>query len=235
MRDEWANAGPSHRKQVSTEHYDYTSYVDQKRWSSLWHQLDETMRLQPSSILEIGPGPGLYKAVAAQFGHTVKTLDLDPELNPDYSASVLDMPFEDGTFDMVCAFQMLEHLPFDESLHAFAEMVRVSARYVLISVPDARPVYPVSIVLPKKRACRFLVPSPRFWPLEHVFDGEHYWELNKKHFALPAVLDQWLAQGPVSLLATYRVHANAYHRFFVFSTSRNEGSISSVNACRAGM
>ena len=207
-------------KQVGTEHYDYARYVDQKRWASLWHQLDETMRLQPDSILEVGPGPGLYKAVAAQYGHTVKTLDLDPELNPDYTASVFDMPFEDGEFDLVCAFQMLEHLPFEDSLKAFAEMVRVSRRTLLISVPDAKPVYPISLTLPKRRYLRALVPSPRFWPLEHVFDGEHYWELNKKGYGLDEVLGKLLKQGAVRLEKTYRVHENAYHRFFVFSRTR---------------
>lgn len=71
-------------KQVNQEHYEFKKYVTKLRWISMWHQLDELMRLRPERVLEIGPGPGLLKATAAQFGVSVETLDLDADLNPDH-------------------------------------------------------------------------------------------------------------------------------------------------------
>jgi len=128
------------KKQVDKSHYDFDRYMSKQRWCSFWHQLDEIQNLKPSGVLEIGPGPGLFKIVAEKFGLKVDTMDLDPELNPDHLGSVTSMPFGDATYDVVCAFQMLEHLPYEVSLQALDEMLRVCRRYVVISLPDARPV-----------------------------------------------------------------------------------------------
>ena len=81
-------------RQVDSGHYKFEKYVSKSRWASMWHQLDEVVKLGPENVLEIGPGPGLFKAVAACFGVNVETLDLDPDLNPDHVGSVLDgFPF----------------------------------------------------------------------------------------------------------------------------------------------
>lgn len=204
------------RKQVDKSHYEFSRYVTKQRWASMWHQLDEVLRLAPERILEIGPGVGVFKSMASLFGVRVETLDIDPELKPDYVASVFRMPFEDGAFDVVCAFQMLEHLPFDRSLLAFGEMGRVASRAIVISLPDAATRWPMSIYVPKIGSVRFSVPRPRIRNRRHVFDGEHYWEINKSGYALRKVIKSLEEQGPLRLSNTFRVHENMYHRFFIF-------------------
>ncbi len=62
------------------------------------------------------------------IGVKIETLDIDLVLNPDYVASVFEMPFNDAQIDVVCAFQMLEHLPYEKSLLAFKEMSRVAKK-----------------------------------------------------------------------------------------------------------
>ena len=74
---------------------------------------------------------------------------------------------------MVCASQMLEHLPYETALQAFAEMIRVSRRHVVISLPDARPVWQYRYHVPKFGTRFLLFPRPILKQLEHVFDGEH--------------------------------------------------------------
>jgi 16S rRNA A1518/A1519 N6-dimethyltransferase RsmA/KsgA/DIM1 with predicted DNA glycosylase/AP lyase activity len=71
--------------------------MSKARWSSVWHQIDELSRLKPDNILEIGPGPGIFKNVAHLFGFKVETLDLDPELKPDHVGSATALPFEANT------------------------------------------------------------------------------------------------------------------------------------------
>ena len=184
------------------------------RWASVWHQLDEVIRLKPENVLEIGPGPGAFKQMATLFGLTVETLDLDPNLKPDHVGSATALPFAEASFDVVCAFQMLEHLPYKTTLQAFAEMVRVSRRYVIISLPDARPLWPYQFYVPKIGTCRFFLPQPILKQGTHVFDGEHYWEINKIGYDLNHVSSDLIALCP--LIKTYRVFENPYHRFFVF-------------------
>ena len=201
-------------KQVSKGHYEFDSYVTKPRWNSLWHQLDEVRRLNPRRILEIGPGPGLFKAVAMLFGLHVETVDIDPELKPDHVGSATALPFPDASFDVVCAFQMLEHLPYSTSLAAFDEMSRVSRRHVLISLPDSQTVWRYSVHIPRVGSRDFLVPRPSLRAHEHRFDGEHHWEIGKRGYGLSRIEEDFSARMP--MLRTFRVPENPYHRFFVF-------------------
>jgi SAM-dependent methyltransferase len=182
----------------------------------MWHQLDEVIKLKPERVLEIGPGPGVFKAVAGAFGVQVQTLDIDPELNPDHLASVFMMPFDEGAFDVVCAFQMLEHLPYKKSINAFREMVRIARKAVIISLPDAATRWPMSIYVPKFGTVNFSIPKPRLSPRIHQFDGEHYWEINKAGYSLEQVTRDLVDGGSVRLKRTFRVHEQLSHRFLLF-------------------
>ena len=202
-------------KQVDSSHYGFRGYVTEGRWSSLWHQLDEVARLGARRVLEIGPGPGLFRAIAARFGVAVETLDVDPELRPDHVASATAIPLADGSYDLVCAFQVLEHLPYPDALRAFAEMARVSAGHVVISLPDARPAWRYVAHIPGLGTADRVVERPRLRAPAHRFDGEHHWEINARGFALERVLRDLGARA--ELLRTYRVRAHLYHRFLVFA------------------
>lgn len=201
-------------KQVDSNHYEFNRYLTKERWISIWHQLDEVQKLKPDRVLEVGPGPGLFKVVARSVGINVETMDLDPDLKPDHVGSAMGMPFADGFYDVVCAFQMLEHLPYELSLQAFSEFVRVSRRYVVISLPDARIAWRYQIQIPLLGMYSFLVPCPQIKAQPHKFDGEHYWEINKQGYPLSRVIKDFSRYA--RLVNTYRVHENPYHRFFVF-------------------
>lgn len=202
------------KKQVQKDHYGFQSYMSKARWNSVWHQVDEIVKLNPMNVLEIGPGPGVFKNIAKTFGLRVETLDLDPELKPDHVGSATDMPFSDNTFDIVCAFQMLEHLPYEESLKVFNQMNRVAGRNIVISLPDAKVNWRYSFHLPKVGIINWLVPKPTFGLKAHTFDGEHYWEINKAEHPLNKILADF--SSIAELLKTYRVPENPYHRFFIF-------------------
>jgi SAM-dependent methyltransferase len=209
------------QKQVDKSHYRFSKYVHKKRWLSIWHQLDEVLSLEPQTVLELGPGPGLFKTLAGHFGIRVETVDLDPELEPDYVASATDLPMENDSYDCVCAFQMLEHLPYDQSIKAFDEMARVAKDHVVISLPDAKTVWPYIIHIPKFGRIVFHVPRPRLKKPVHLFNGEHYWEINKQGYSLQKILDDFKADKKLVLTKTYRVQEHPYHRFFIFQKNRH--------------
>lgn len=206
-------------KQVDNYHYRFNKYVTKKRWLSIWHQLDEMLSLEPHTVLELGPGPGLLKALAGHYGILVETADIDPELSPDHVASAIDLPFDDNTYDCVCAFQMLEHLPYDQSLQAFTEMVRVAKNHIVISLPDSKRIWVYSFHIPKVGQRIIHIPIPRLRQRAHVFDGQHYWELNKKYYSLQKLVDD-LTQNDIEIMKTYRVPEYPYHRFFVFEKGK---------------
>jgi len=204
-------------KQVDKSHYKFESYMGKSRWASVWHQLDEVIKMEPERVLEIGPGPGIFKAAATALGINVETLDIDPELAPDYVGSALQIPLPDASCDVVCAFQMLEHLPWEDGKQAFREMVRVADKGIVVSLPDAAVLWPNSIYIPKIGKFNFFIPRQSVRREVHEFDGEHYWEINKRGYPLKRILREFFEVSSISLLTTYRVHENPYHRFFVFA------------------
>jgi 2-polyprenyl-3-methyl-5-hydroxy-6-metoxy-1,4-benzoquinol methylase len=105
-------------------------------------------RAAPQSLLDIGCGEGVLTEEWARRlgGGRVVGVDLDdPKLSAEWSARgrpnlefrALDvtegLPYADGEFDLVCATEVLEHVPGPE--HVVAEMARVAARHLLVSVP----------------------------------------------------------------------------------------------------
>ena len=205
----------TYTKQVDVDHYRFGKYMEKGRWNSIWHQLDEIIRLQPRRVLEIGPGIGLFKRAAGLYGVPVETLDIDPELKPDHVASVTELPFADGEFDVVCAFQMLEHVPYDVSLAAFAEMSRVANRAVIISLPNAWKHWRLTFVLPKIGERHVLIPKPFLKRPKHQFDGEHYWELNKAGYEFDRVVRDLSAIRRLD--RSFRVPEFPYHQFLIFA------------------
>ena len=105
-------------------------------------------RAAPESILDIGCGEAVLTSQwAARLGdRRVVGVDLaDPKLKaewarrarPNLELRALDvtggLPYGDGEFDLVCATEVLEHVPGPEAV--VAEMARVARRHLLVSVP----------------------------------------------------------------------------------------------------
>jgi predicted SAM-dependent methyltransferase len=198
---------------IDRSHYDFAAYVDIKRWCSYWHQVQETLALRPASILEVGVGNGVYRAVMQALHCPVTTVDVNPALAPDRVASVTELPFADGAFSMAVAFQVLEHLPYQQFRAAVGEMRRVAAEHVVISLPDARKVWRASLDLGKGER-RWLVTKPRWRPRVHRVTGDHLWEINKQGWPVQRIVDDLQACG-LEVQRNFEVPQNPYHRVFV--------------------
>lgn len=203
-------------KQVDSSHYAFADYMDKKRWISTWHQVYEVLRVEPAKVLEIGPGLGLFKSVATIYGVHVETFDIDPDLKPDHLGSVFEMPFEDGEFDAVCAVQMLEHLEFEQALLAVSEMARVSAKALIISLPEATKRYPIQVTVPRLGLKNWHVPYPHLKPIPNSFDGQHYWEIGKDGFSVRRIVAAFAISAGMVLDREFLVPENPRHRFLIY-------------------
>jgi len=199
--------------QVDSSHYRFLSYLTECRWASLWRQIDLCLRFKAEHVLEVGSGVGLFKRVLIDNQVRVTTADIAEDLKPDVVADVLDLPFEDNQFDLACAFQVLEHLPYEKFIPAVIELSRVAREAVLISLPDAAPGYPTKFSLPGLGIYDFIIPR-LYLKKAHRFNGEHYWEINKKETPLKRIVQDIEQQG-FRIRHNQRYAANMYHRFLV--------------------
>lgn len=125
--------------QVSVDWYENRLYNSKERFCSYWHQIDEILELEATSVLEIGPGGGLVTSELKRRGIEVITLDVAEDTGPDLVGSITSIPLADGAVDVALAAQVLEHLPFDEVAGALSELARVSRKGAVVSVPDQTP------------------------------------------------------------------------------------------------
>ena len=203
--------------QVPSHHYNFKSYMNKRRWMSTWHQVTEILDLGPSKMLEIGPGRGYLESLIKNFGIDVETVDLDQTLNPTFCGNLESHNLSDNSYDLVCAFQVLEHLPYQESLSLLGEMLRISKKDVLISIPNLKTRYPISITFPKIGEKRFYLEKFFFFKKEFEFNGQHYWELECKQVPLKKFIHDVRYKLNANVIKEFRVAENGYHHFFVLS------------------
>lgn len=130
--DKYATTNPVARRLVARFMRDLDAMVD---------------RARPADLLDVGCGEGIVTARMARRADLARAVGLDRE-SPRLRACWQEhrrgglefvvgdahaLPFEDGSFDLACAIEMLEQSP-DPAL-ALGELARVARRHVLVSVP----------------------------------------------------------------------------------------------------
>jgi 2-polyprenyl-3-methyl-5-hydroxy-6-metoxy-1,4-benzoquinol methylase len=128
--------------------YGSTNPVVKRLMAGFHATLDELSELAaPGSILDVGCGEGVLTVEwADRLGDgRVVGIDLDdPKLRAEWekrsrpnlefrAEEATSLSFDDDSFDMACATEVLEHVPDPES--TLAEMARVARRHILVSVP----------------------------------------------------------------------------------------------------
>lgn len=90
-------------------------------------------------VLDAGGGDGKYKSIINESATEYICLDIKEGNNVDVVGSVLDMPFQDNSFDTVVCNQVLEHIKEPEKL--FSESCRVlkPGGYFICTAPFLEP------------------------------------------------------------------------------------------------
>lgn len=108
--------------------------------------VDVVKPLNPQSILDVGCGEGftLFRLEKEKIGEKLEgidavgeAIDIGKKLHPNLTlktGDVYNLRYEDDSFDVVLCTEVLEHLEFPRK--ALKELIRVSQKYVLITVPN---------------------------------------------------------------------------------------------------
>ncbi len=105
-----------------------------------------TKPLQIDSVLDVGCGEGftLDRLQKEKIGKSYEGIDnldeaiayahkVHPKLDIK-KGDIYDLPYKTNSFDLVICTEVLEHL--DNPKKAYRELIRVSKKYVLVSVPN---------------------------------------------------------------------------------------------------
>lgn len=198
--------------QVAPNHYRPSHYDEFHRWVSYWYQIQSVARAQPRTILEIGVGSGVLSAyLRDRLQAQVTTFDFDPSLNPDLVGDVRQLASHvtPESFEAVLAFQVLEHLPFEDFKPALQQLAHASRKNVILSLPHYG--YPLQM---RFRLWRFnwafgrkLSKKPRW-----TFDGEHHWEIGTRDYPLSRIRSE--IQTVLQIERDYFCADYPYHYFF---------------------
>jgi ubiquinone/menaquinone biosynthesis C-methylase UbiE len=204
--------------QVKKGYYLRKKYNDLERFISYYYQIATVIDLGVDNILEIGVGNKLTADYLKSLEIRVTTCDFDDQVKPDILGDVRDLPVSDNSFDAVLAFQILEHLPFEEFPRALSELKRVSRQYVVISLPFRSTYFELVIKFPFIRTLlkkhwldltlRKGVKFPGF-----EAGGQHYWEIDQHQYKLKNI--KKILKEHFDIVREFSPVLDKYHYFFV--------------------
>lgn len=198
--------------QVDKSHYAFGKYAFEGRFVSYYWQLREVLALNPGSVLEVGVGDAVFGGfLKANTRVSYTSVDVADDLHPDTVGSILALPFPDKSYDIACAFEVLEHLPFEQFDKAVGELARVARTHVAISVPHFGPMISFSLKLPFLPHIRLAMKLP--FPKKHAFNGQHYWEIGKAGYPPSRIRKALSAHGRI--VKDFVPFGNSYHHFFI--------------------
>jgi hypothetical protein len=207
-----------HKVQVADGYYARKTYNTLERFISYYYQSEIILGSDIESILEIGGGSGLLAEYLKGKGLKVSSCDFDARNNPDIISDVRHIDAPNKSYDAVCAFQVLEHIPFEDFDQALSELQRISRKYVFISLPCRSTYLEFVFKFPgirkifKRNFFDFVIRYPlKFGGFET--SGQHYWEIDRKQFALSKVREA-LAKR-FKIVKGFSPVLNKYHYFFI--------------------
>ena len=148
------------------------------------------------TILEVGPGEGYAARNLRDVGYRYDTLDFEDAHQPTIKADFrsLDPDTIGQRYDLTCAFQVLEHFPYEDFTRHLGTLSALSKNYVFISLPFSCKGFSLKLNLQsgqQKRYIRqfdFYVPSNlpnRRYREEYMQEfpwAVHFWEIGAIRF-----------------------------------------------------
>jgi hypothetical protein len=172
--------------QVSKNHYFDKNYITKERWTNYYHQISNTLILNPKKVLIIGVRDNVTPDYLKKCGIKIITFDFDPELKPDIVGNISNLPkkLKKEKFDVIICAHVMEHIPFkyfDEVLKNFSKITK----YLILQIPS--PVLQIRFnfaIQPYIFNWYFNVNIPILFWKKFNFNGQHYWKLCRKGYQI---------------------------------------------------
>ena len=213
--------------QGGKSHYFSKRYLHASRWTTYSLLIRCILEIEPSNILEIGVGNHLVADILKKIGYSVRTLDIDKSLNPDYnmdvrSAALLDLK---NKFDLIIASQVLEHIEYSDFLKVVYNLSLITKKLIL-TLPytslNAK-FYSFIIKFPLFKRKMIFQWTRKFYfkKLPHISNSSHYWEIGEKNYPLRKIKKDIINNGWI-IQKNFFNQNNPYHYFFILTSKKNK-------------
>lgn len=213
--------------QVSSNMY-YERYDNLDRFISYYHQIEAVRPFKGARILEVGIGNKTVTNYLRQHRYDITTCDFDKDLYPDNIADIRSLPFEDGSFDAILAYEIMEHIPFNDVPKALMEFARCTSNYVVMSVPYSAAVFELhtNLRLPRMSGkWHFALRLPYF--MKRISIGgrnkEHYWELGRRSYSKKAF--RVILRRCFDIEHEYSAPYDTYHYYFILKKRTTDAGV----------
>ena len=224
--DEIAASGVSHvGKFLTAKHHD-----------SYRLQMQEIRALKVKRVLEIGLGEGFMASYMRTLGMVYDTLDISQHSDPTLLGRLEDLDVQtfQRRYHCVCAFQMLEHFPYERFVPNLQKMAALSREYVYISLPYSCIGFKFTLSFSIDHNKRWRKTFSFHWPpnkpnkkyreqyvREYPY-AVHYWEIGRQGFPWKRVKADIESAG---LDIVKMFHAENMFHFFVLARKKVPSAI----------
>ncbi len=125
-----------------------------------------------------------------------------------------DFTLRQDTFDVIVLFQVLEHLPYEQSELALQKLAVATKEYLLISIPYNTEYLAIQVKFSFLGRPRHLfINVPKFWTKKPLSDY-HYWEIGLKGYPKQRFLNS-VAKAGLTIKHEFIDPSNPYHYFLI--------------------
>ena len=114
-----------------------SKYNNLPRYISYHYQINLSLETKPNTILELGKGNGVFTNFFKELlgEENVVSIDHNAGLNPDVVGDIRKLRTASPEYDLVTAFEILEHIPFADFVKLVPILHHATNEYVIISLP----------------------------------------------------------------------------------------------------
>jgi cyclopropane fatty-acyl-phospholipid synthase-like methyltransferase len=154
-------------------------------WNYYWYQVKMVLPhiSKQDKILEIGVGTKFLSNYLKSKGYHITTIDIDPEKKADITADIVTYDFNES-FDHVFAFEVFEHIPYQDVENIFLKIHAVCGNHLFFSIPRNEKVW-LNLLLefPGNKKLQFKIATKR----RKIISKHHYWEVDYKAYTLKRI------------------------------------------------
>jgi uncharacterized UPF0146 family protein len=181
---------------------------NEEHWRLYWkqQQVMQDHLKYGDTILEIGVGTSFTANYLKSKKFSVTTFDIDKEKKPDIVGNLVTYDWNNIRYDHILAFEVFEHIPFDEFKKVLIKLKKVCKKNIFISLPiNEKILFEIEYKIPKfkKNILKLSIKKNK------ITTQNHFWEIGYSKYSEVFIENMFIEQG-------YKLKSKSKKSSFIF-------------------